>query len=248
MTLSEKLDKINELETTYAVYNKQLNRIKSLSRILNDPKATKEDIDKALTEIQLEKKSLEKFISENGSGDDILTEIKSLRKDYVRVKYLTLQGNNISLNSDKFKTLDASDKVAFKIEPIAEVVRNFQNENVYVSIDLKGQRDVKIALPSIQNSLKSQNVNIWVSDLSGTIGGDFSLEIIGDEDSSETISGNDSIVLSESFSGALITPISLKQWGVFYASSIKSGSFEKDLSTIEKSPLKKAASASESAK
>ena len=247
MALAEKLDKINELEATYASYNKQVDRVRFFSNVLSDPKATKEDKDKALAEIEKTKKELEKFISENGSGDDILTEIKSLRQDYVRVKYLTIQGNNISLNSERFEALDASDKVAFKVEPKAEIVRNFQNENVYVSIDLKGQRDVKIALPSIQNSLKSQNVNIWVSDVSGTIGGEFSLEIIGDEDSSETISGNDSIVLSESFSGALITPISLKQWGIFYASSITSGSFEKDLGKLEDSPLRKVASASESA-
>lgn len=246
MALAEQLDKINALEALYASYTKSTERLREFSRIVNSPKATPEEKQKALDEVKAVKLDLEKFTAENGSGDDILAEIKLLRQDYVRVKYLTIRGSNVTLNAQRFEQLDESKKAAFKIELQADVVRNFQNENVYIGIDLNSQRNVKIALPSIQNSLKSQNVNLWISDESGTIGGEFSLEIIGDEDSGETISGNESVVLTESFSGALITPISLSQWGIFYASSITSGTFERDLSQVAQ-PSKSAAPLAEAA-
>ena len=219
---------IDALTKAYTEQNNLFDQLRFTTAQLENPKNTEEDKDKLLIEIQTTKKRIEEAIAKNGTLEQIETKLRSLRQEFLRDKYVVLRGNSVKVDEAATRELKVKEATNFKIEPTVDT-RNFQNENIYVSVDLDLQQNVSIMLPSIKSLGGSLNANIWVSDIGGTIGGEFSLTIIGDEDEKDTISGQESITLSDTFSGALITPIAKNQWAVFYASNIQAGGFESQL-------------------
>lgn len=219
---------IDALTKAYTEQTKLFDELRFQTNQLESTKLTDKDREALLSDIKDLKAKIEENVSTNGSLEQIESKLRSLRQDFLRNKYVVLRGNSVKVDDNATKELKAKEATNFKIEPTVDT-RNFQNENIYVSVDLDSQQNVSIMLPSIKSLGGSLNANIWVSDIGGTIGGEFSLTIIGDEDEKDTISGQESITLSDTFSGALITPIAKNQWAVFYASNIKAGNFESQL-------------------
>lgn len=219
---------IDALTKAYTEQTKLFDELRFQTNQLESPKLTDKDKEALLSDIKDLKAKIEENVSTNGSLEQIESKLRSLRQDFLRNKYVVLRGNSVKVDEAATRELKVKEATNFKIEPTVDT-RNFQNENIYVSVDLDLQQNVSIMLPSIKSLGGSLNANIWVSDIGGTIGGEFSLTIIGDEDEKDTISGQESITLTDTFSGALITPIAKNQWAVFYASNIKAGTFESQL-------------------
>ena len=108
------------------------------------------------------------------------------------------------------------------LEVSTEKVRNINQENVYVELDLTTQKQVDLYLPSIAQFNGALNLNIWVSDIQGTIDDAFNLTIYVAEGTDDTIGGQESIQITSKFSGMYITPLSSKQWGTFYTQNLSS--------------------------
>ena len=223
------LEQITTLQKTYEEILKGFSELKILGFQATNPKLSKAEVIAIQEKIVKIKAELEEAVITFGSLESIEERLRSLRKQFVSENYLTLKGNSLRIDDEKTIIAEKLGATTFKIEIDAEVVRSFQNENVYVSLDLSKQSNVNVMLPSIKSLKNNLNVNIWLSDISGTIGGEFKLEIIADEDEKDTISGLESVVLSESFSGALITPIARNQWAIFYAQNVSKGTFVSEL-------------------
>ena len=259
---------VKEKENIYVQLLEGIEILNSLNIKIRDKKNdfTEEELKKMIEERDSIQSELNEYLAKEGGLDKIEANLRQARKEYISNKVTVVRGGGLKLDDRKIaeaKESKPNQDPIFKIEIDAESVRSFQNENIYVSIDLSQESEVAIMLPSIKSLNNNLNVNIWVSDVSRNFrsaayeidGGGFTasgntaqmgdltqvniedipqlsqktFQIIADEDENDTIAGLPSVEIMGGFSGALITPISNRQWAIFYAQNLSIGSYQKGL-------------------
>ena len=128
-----------------------------------------------------------------------------------------LKGNLIRITD-----ATVSDTIDLELEVSADKVKSFATDDVYVELDLTSAKEYNLYLPSIGSLEGFLNLNIYVSDIQGTVDSEFALSIIVAEGTEDTIGGQEKVRITSKFSGMYITPLSAKQWGTFYTTNITS--------------------------
>jgi len=103
-----------------------------------------------------------------------------------------------------------------ELEISANKVRNLNQDDVYVEMDLTTAKQVNLTLPPISSFNGLLNLNVWVSDIKGTVDLTNNLTIKVAVGSGDTIGGQEEVSLVGKFSGMYLTPLSTTQWGTFY--------------------------------
>lgn len=103
-----------------------------------------------------------------------------------------------------------------ELEISANKVRNLNQDDVYVEMDLTTGKQVNLTLPPISSFNGLLNLNVWVSDIKGTVDLTNNLTVKVAEGSGDTIGGQEEVALVGKFSGMYLTPLSTSQWGTFY--------------------------------
>jgi hypothetical protein len=140
-----------------------------------------------------------------------------------------LKGNLIRITD-----ATVADTIDLELEVSPDKVKSFATDDIYVELDLTSAKEYNLYLPSIDSLGGFLNLNIYVSDIQGTVDSEFALTIIVAEDTDDTIGGQEKVRITSKFSGMYITPLSAKQWGTFYTTNISSK--RDDLGVVNKVP------------